>query len=268
MNMRAHGTNAKFVIEKCRCQPCHAANRREANNRSRQLAYGTWQPYVDAEPVRQHVQELLATGLGWHRVADLAGVSRGTVEKLLYGARYRGLAPSKRIRPENAAKLLNVKPSEDAKAAGALTDSTGTRRRLQALVLAGWPQARLATELGMDRTNFNKTIHADQVRASTKTAVRAMYDRLWRTDPRDHGVSNHSHIRSINLGRAKGWAPVGAWDDDTIDDPAAAPDWTGRCGTPQGYWAHYTSGLPVCPACSQAAHEHRKQLREQPKAAV
>lgn len=250
---RPHGSNAKYVFDKCRCTDCHAANRREANHRNRQIAYGRWQPYVDAQPVREHVQTLLDAGLGWHRVADLAGVSRGTVEKLLYGARYRGLTPSKRIRPENADKLLAVKATPDAKADGALTDGTGTRRRLQALVRAGWPQSRLAAELGMDRTNFNKTINTDRVRVSTATATRTVYDRLWRQDPREHAVSNNTWSRTVNLAKAKGWAPVGCWDDDTIDNPEAIPDWTGYCGTPKGYWTHYNLGVkPVCEPCRAA----------------
>ena len=32
-------------------------------NRVRQIAYGRWQPYVDAEPARQHVQALQANGI-------------------------------------------------------------------------------------------------------------------------------------------------------------------------------------------------------------
>lgn len=262
MSAREHGTRVKYVIDRCRCQPCTNANRTAENHRYRQQAYGTWRPYVDAEPVRAHVRTLMDYGLGWQRIAAMAGIGNSVVEKLLYGAAYRGMGPSKRIRPETADKLLAVQPSADALGGAASVDGTGTRRRLRALVAGGWPQARLAERLGVCRSNFGKVIHgAGPVLASTERAARRVYDELWRPDPREHGVDNQAYSRARNLARGKGWAPVGAWDDDTIDDPAAAPDWTGQCGSYDGYRTHHRLHLPMCDGCRQAAIEYRRTLR-------
>lgn len=250
---RAHGTRAKYVVEKCRCKPCREANSRENRVASRRRAYGRWQPYVDAGPAREHVKALQAYGLGWKRIARLAGVPISTMSKLLYGDSRRG--PSKQIRPENEAKLLAVQPTPDALGGHTTTDATGTRRRLQALVAAGWPQAHLARRLLMSPSNMSLilTVSEERVFVATARAVRALYDEWWNADPQAHGVTLQAFSRARNHARAVAWAPAGAWDEDRIDDPAAIPDWTGKCGTPQGYHAHRRHGLlPPCQPCKDA----------------
>ncbi|MFE9777778.1 hypothetical protein ACFYPA_06425 [Streptomyces sp. NPDC005775] len=261
MSTRDHGTNAKYHLEKCRCYPCcHAASEYDRNRR-RAIAYGRWQPFVDAAPVRAHVRELGEFGIGWIRAARLAGVATGGVSKLLYGDKPRGLEPTKRMRPHIALALLAVEPTLDNMGNRVPIDGTGTRRRLQALVAKGWTQSELARRLDMDRTNFPRTLTSDLVRVATVRAVNALYDELWRADPTDHGVPAHRAEAARRKAIKNGWAPVGAWDDDQIDDPAAHPDWTGRCGTTEGYSAHYPLGVPVCEPCRQARAEHRAQLK-------
>jgi hypothetical protein len=223
------------------------------------MAYGTWQPFVDAEPVRAHVRALGEFGIGWIRAAKLAGVATGTVSKLLYGDRPRNLAPTKRMRPNVARALLAVEPTLGNMGPVVPVDGAGTRRRLQALVAAGWPQSELARRLGMDRGNFGKTIVSDMVRVATVRAVIALYDELWRTDPREHGVPARWYDVARATAARNAWAPVGAWDDDTIDDPAAFPDWTGHCGTPDGPRHHYRLSTAVCVACRAARTRHRHE---------
>lgn len=259
MSTRDHGTYVKYKLDGCRCYPCCFAESQYRTNRSRAIAYGTWQPYVDAEPVRAHVRTLGEFGIGWMRLARIAGVPRGTVSKLLYGDPSRSMGPSKRLLPKNAAALLAVEPTLDNLGGHAHIDGTGTRRRLQALVAAGWPQTRIALRIGIGASNFNKTLHDDRpVRVSTARKAMALYEELWRADPRDHGVPQHIYDRTRCYARAHRWAPVGAWDDDVIDNPEAFPDWTGRCGTPGGYSDHYRFHIPVCEPCRQAGLAHRK----------
>ncbi|MGA4964460.1 hypothetical protein [Streptomyces pseudogriseolus] len=261
MSTREHGTRAKYVVDKCRCEPCKAANRAAENHRYRQQAYGRWQPYVDAEPARAHVRMLMDYGLGWKRIAEMAGVGRGTVEKLLYGARHRGVEPSKGIRPETARKLLAVKPQGERLGSAVTTDATGTARRLQALVAMGWPQKHLAHQLDMNASNFGKTLRSERVLMSTERAVRDLYEQLWRADPLEHGATQAGVTRARRYAAAHGWAPVGAWDDDTIDDPAAFPDWTGQCGTLHGYDAHKRLRIPYCDPCRAAYRTYRQERR-------
>lgn len=253
---RDHG-NAKYHLERCRCPICCQAARDYDNNRSRAIAYGRWQPFVDAGPVRQHVRALGEFGIGWMRAARLADVPRGVVSKLLYGDSKRNMGPSKRVLPKNAQALLAVEPTLDNLGARVPIDGTGTRRRLQALVAMGWSQSELARRLGMNRSNFARTIVGGLVTAGTHRATLTLYDQLWRLDPQQHGIPARWVAKSHAIAAANRWAPVGAWDDDQIDDPDAFPDRTGHCGTPKGVGVHYRIKVPVCPPCRDARRQQR-----------
>lgn len=251
---RPHG-NAKYHLEKCRCPTCCQSASDYDSNRRRAIAYGRWQPYVDAEPVRQHVRALAEFGIGWMRLAKISGVPRGSVSKLLYGDPQRGMAPSKRILPKNAQAILAVEPILDHLGGAVPIDGTGTRRRLQALVAKGWSQSELARRIGMAPANFSGTITHRLVHVRTVRSVNALYDELWRLDPEQHGIPARWAEQARTLAAVRRWAPPGAWDDDSIDEPTAFPDWTGWCGTPKGRPIHYRIKVPVCPPCRQAAQQ-------------
>jgi hypothetical protein len=96
-----HGPDrACYAVCGCRCQACldmHAEYERE---RRRLMAYGRWQPYVDAGPARRHVEWLIAQGMGKRTIAATAGIRRSTLRDLLAGR--------PRIRPQTAERLLDV----------------------------------------------------------------------------------------------------------------------------------------------------------------
>jgi plasmid maintenance system antidote protein VapI len=183
-----------------------------------------WQPFVDAEPVRLHLRNLQACSMGLRAVAAAAHVDRKRLQAVLNGRPERGTPPQNHIRPELAAAVLQVEATLDTMAPSTVINAAGTRRRLQALVFAGWPQAHLASALGMSPGNFSTLVKTDRVIVRTARAVRDLYDRFWRADPLRAGVPSGSVTRAKNLATAHRWAPVGAWDDDTIDDPAALPN--------------------------------------------
>src|SRR5699024_4387276 len=146
-----HGTRAAYVTDKCRCASCREANRVVQARARRQRAYGN-PAYVDATPVREHVRNLQARGMGWRRIAKTAGISPSVVNKLLYGSPTRGMGPSKRVRQRTARALLAVRIDH---APGTRVDATGTRRRLQALAFMGWSINSLASRLGCDRQKID-----------------------------------------------------------------------------------------------------------------
>ncbi|MBV9023351.1 MAG: hypothetical protein JO362_06060 [Streptomycetaceae bacterium] len=251
MAERPHGY-ARYRLDGCRCYVCGFARSEYDANRDRAIAYGRWRPWVDAEPVRVHIRTLQACGVGLRRVAEATDVDRKRLQAIVSGRPERGTGPQEKIRPALAAAVLAVEPTLDLLGAKTPIDATGTRRRLQALIAAGWPQAQLAVRMGMSPGNFGATIGRERVVVRTARAVQALYDELWRADPREHGVDNQAYSRARNHARVNGWAPVGAWDDERIDDPAAFPDWTGRCGTTAGYRAHRRLGVPTCRPCKDA----------------
>ncbi|MFC5144242.1 hypothetical protein [Streptomyces aureoversilis] len=251
MSDRPHGY-PRYKLDGCRCYPCGWAVAQYNDAREHAIRRGQWLPYVSAEPVRQHIRNLQECGLGLRIIAAAAGVDRKRLQAVLNGRPERGTPPQRQVRPALATAVLAVEPTLDLLGAATVITAVGTARRLQALVAAGWPQHHLAVRLGMKDTNFSDTLYRSRVTVRTARAVLCLYDELWRADPREHGVGNQAYSRARNHAAARQWAPVGAWDDDTIDDPAAFPDWTGRCGTSQGYDAHHRLGIPYCQPCRGA----------------
>lgn len=144
-----HGTRACYVRDGCRCNLCRRANAEYQKSRQRLIEAGT-PPHVDAAPVRLHVRALMSSrypgahdGIGWRRVADLAGVSRSTVHALVYGKRGK---PTARIKRGHAERLLAVHPDDLADAA--LVWAGDTWRLVEELVDTGIPKVRIARALG------------------------------------------------------------------------------------------------------------------------
>ena len=191
-------------------------------HRRRMRMYGRWESkFVPAETARRHYQELLGAGLSRNQVSRLSGVKADQLDNLLRPRKDRGNQPAKRVLRTTEERLLGVvAPARHEvwrfAADGARVDSTGTRRRLQALVALGWTQTALADRLGWEVGNLNSLILSDDdVWAGTARKVAALFDQLQWT-PGGSG-------RALGVARRRGWVPPLAWDEDSIDDPAAAP---------------------------------------------
>lgn len=221
-----HGTHACYVLDRCRCWPCAKANTAYESMRSRQKAYGRWEPYIHAGPAVAHVRTLMAAGIGLKQITKLTGVSGGMLWKLVYGKRGPDGVPrpSTQIRRETAERLFKVQPGVDSLAGGAFIDSTGTLRRLQALIAMGWSQSKLGERIGVTGSNFGQLLRRGRVTKQTAQRVAKLYDELWDTPPPSATHRDRITVsRARNYARAHGFAPPLAWDDDTIDDPAARP---------------------------------------------
>lgn len=179
--------------------------------------------FVDAEPVRKHARGLEAAGIGWRRVAELAGLSPSVVAQLLYGS--KTAPPSRQVRPATAERILAVQADAEAPAAAGLVDATGTRRRLQALVAIGWSPTWIAAELDLTQDELDDILHTDQrVCASTDRAVRALYERWWDCPPpQETDRQRTAASLARDLAASYQWAPPMGWDDAAIDDPDAVP---------------------------------------------
>lgn len=175
---REHGTHAKYAVDRCRCDPCRLAQREYNRRRYRAIARpdGHWCPYVDAEPVREHIQWLASCGIGLKSLAKLAGVPHGTLSKLVYGDAARNMAPSRRVRPHTARRIMAVMPHH---AAGAQRVPAGpTWRLLNELIALGWSRAELARRLGHQGPGLQ--IRKDRVFASTARQVEQLHAELSR----------------------------------------------------------------------------------------
>jgi AraC-like DNA-binding protein len=140
-------------------------------------------------------------------------------------------------------------------------DATGTRRRIQALAALGHSLNALSDHLGHSR-DYLRTISArTTVEAHTEQLVRDLYDQ-WSMRA---GTCTRTRLHAARLG----WPPPLAWDDDTIDDPAAQPEgiWFHRNrvrpghGTEAGARAHHRAGERPCDDCRHAANRAKVDRR-------
>lgn len=210
-----HGHPACYTISGCRCRKCTAAATRYAKQRKLLIGQGEWQPWSAANPVRRHITALQAIGIGRDTIGRIAGVNPSTLDELFRSGRPR-------IRTLIAEKILAVQPALDVLPDWARTDGTGTRRRLQALMVAGWSAQAIATRLGMDRQTIGKILGTNMVRARTARAVRDLFTVMWDKPPPSttrHERASATRVRD-HAARQK-WAPAAAWD--AIDDPQATP---------------------------------------------
>lgn len=254
---RPHGY-ARYRLDGCRCYVCAFARSRYDENRAKAITAGTWHPWTDAEPVRIHIRHLQSCDMGLRAIAIAADINRKQLQHILNGRPERGTGPQEKVRPALAVAVLAVEPTLDNLAAYCVISAAGTTRRMQALVAGGWPQQRLADAMDWLPTNVSHLMTAATVTAKNARLVRDVYDQLWNVDPASHGASPAGITRAKERAEAARWAPVGAWDDDSIDDPSAFPDWTGHCGTAKGVGLHEDLDIPLCPQC-RAAVERRLQ---------
>lgn len=230
---------------------------------------------VDAAPVREHaiyLHEHPSGGMTQDAIARKAGLSQKAIHHLIVGQRKQpdgSSAPVLKVRRHTADAILAVhyEPPEDPGGparVGAYTDPTGTQRRMQALAAIGFGAPFQADFLGNGaRASAYVIMHGHRsgsrrgyVMWNTALQVSKMYDKLSGADPLDFGQLPHAVAHVMGTARNHGWAPPGCWDSDTINDPEAIPEWTGRCGTPRGYRIHRREDIPVCGPCLHAIQEH------------
>jgi transcriptional regulator with XRE-family HTH domain len=190
-------------------------------HRERQKAYGRWNPdRVPADPVRAHLATLKAAGLSYRRIVELAGIHRSYIGTLLVGK--NGRPPAQYVSKSTADRILSVQvPADFTEVVRVARDGDrvpviGARRRLQALVAAGWTMRELARQLGLVSNNFGPLMHGDgTITAARHRQVVELFERL-QMQP---GPSS----RARAYARKRRWKLPLEWDEDTIDEPDARP---------------------------------------------
>lgn len=248
-----HGEYVTAKLDGCRCWPCTAATAEYNANRTRAQAYGTWSPFAPAEPAVRHLRALSEAGMGWKRVARAAAVPESSVYPLLYGRPDRnGGRPRTKARKALIDAILAVPmPTIDDLGATVVVDSTGTRRRLEALIALGWSINHLAADHGLDRQALDSALAWVPVQAATARAVRDMFEAIGDTRPPEtNRWEKTAAARSRNRAAARGWLPPAEWDPADLDDPyadapareATGSTWPGRTAADLDEWLHLVRG--------------------------
>lgn len=195
------------------CGDCRRYARDYRDYRNARIEAGTWDvTRVPVEPVRVHLRTLIDAGMGLADIVNASGVPGGTVNRILY------MPHVTRCAKANATALTAVEPRRGNRRS---IDGTGTRRRIHALMRAGWSQGDIGARLGVDHTVVSEwAILPDggRVHPDSEQIVRILYGRIHAEDGTNH--------RARMWAQRRGWQPPEAWSDQTIDDPTAEPyDW-------------------------------------------
>lgn len=214
-----------FIQHQCRCTPCVEAHNARERRRVKLKAYGRFDSgLVDADPVREHILMLSEYGIGYKRVAELAGVGVTGVRTLIWGRQDPGPRFGeipKRVAREKAEKILAVEAIVENLGARQPIPSTGAHRRVQALVTRGWSLSKIAGRLDMQIANFWKVMKSDRIGAGLHRRIAELYDELWdQTPPHEEWHDAAAYTRTLNYAKKKGFLPPLAWDDiDTDPEP-------------------------------------------------
>lgn len=213
---------------------------------------------VDAASVTAHVRDLHDRGMPITLIAERAGVSVPTVANYRNGYRMEAgtKVPVTQVSLDTGRAVLGVRfeqPQDVRKSA--LIPALGAKRRIQALAAVGYTFTCQGDVLFGASRGFRyvqSVLRSEHVFALTHQNIDEAY-RDWSTvDPADAGVGAWEQSRIRRLAAARGYAPPDCWDADTIDDPEAIPEWTGRCGTFFGWQIHEKEGIPACGPCAAA----------------
>lgn len=244
-----HGSEARYKGTRfgrppCRCKLCTRANRLAGIRRERARNAGE-ELLISRDALLPHIQELQGSGMSQALIARHANVSQTTISYLING-KIQSCTRAK------ALGILSVRPGQfDDRAE---RPALGASRRARALYAIGHGRDSISAASGLSACTIG------QIANSRYTLIDGRIDAAIRLAYRLLGDTPGPSQKAARRAASQQWAPPGAWDDDTIDDPTATPDWTGHCGTDVGWWLHSVNNIPVCDRC-EAAHTQWKSDR-------
>jgi hypothetical protein len=168
---------------------------------------------VPTRDVLRHIGWLRSCGLSVATIGEAAGLSASVLPRIVYPGHCEYTTGVHRA---TEARVLAVRPDPRILPPDVMISGVGTRRRIQAALWMGWTMDHFAAELGYTRQSIARLLRSPKVLCRTASRIADIYDRLSMTP----GPSDLGRRRAIG----RGFAPPLAWDDDTIDDPAALPD--------------------------------------------
>lgn len=205
---------------------------------------------VPVAPVRDHLGGLRKF-MSLKEIQDITGISYHALSK--YCRPERTTLPT-----EHADILLALTVPTDR-----LTQAqrgTATRRILQGLMALGFTGEVIAQGLDLSPRTIklwraeleDEPIAHLTVSVNTYAEIRRLAEKLEAQRPEDHGVPEARAKLVRTRARKYGYAPLPCWDWDTIGDPDVFPEWTGACGTEDGYRIHLRDDIPMCEPCKKS----------------
>ncbi|WP_406191508.1 MULTISPECIES: hypothetical protein [unclassified Streptomyces] len=237
--------------------------RRDQKRRAYLAAIGRPALCADFQDVQAYIRKLyFEGGMSAEQMHKQSGVSLNIVLSVIRG--HRGIGENGRPTPIVAMRRTTIDrltamqyepPMISKHGAGARVNPQTTLRRIQTLIAQGYNLKWLSRQHDSvsDQhlsTLLTQTKGRRYIMATTAHAIAELYDKYHNVDPAHVGISQAHIVRAQHTAQRRGYTPPSCWDADTIDDPDAVPEWTGACGTEEGYLIHKRERLPVCPACA------------------
>lgn len=201
----------------CKRPECREAERRAKRENERDARNGR-PVVVPAVAAAEHLRLLVSSGMPVIDIGERSGVSATQIRGILHGRIDRTYRVT-----EEAILGVSIPEGDWTPTADGFANITGTRRRLQALSVQGFPLSFLAMRMDTGRTAVRglRSGPQMQVRVSTLRKVVRLHDELWDADPFDLGLSPSPVHRAQKWAEKQGWLPTEAWSD--IDDPECVP---------------------------------------------
>lgn len=204
--------------------------------------------------LRDRVNTLLNAGMSSVMIAQQVGACPTNIMRIAHGVTARAHRST-----YNKLMACHPEPAPRTRAQGSKVPTTVPFRMLRALRADGYTLETIATfvsstEQGCTVQNLSQILRDNRplMYASTARRITDAYNKYGGTDP--GALQTPLSTKRARTWAAKsGCAPSHCWDEDTIRDPQAIPEWTGHCGTNHGYQLHYKyPDIPACPPCLQA----------------
>jgi hypothetical protein len=203
-------------------------------HRERQIAYGRWQPWADAEKVRQHVRLLRDNRGTWDAIAKAAGVSSMTV--------WSALNQGGQIKADTGRKLLAVTPRD----LGLLrVHSGGSMWRLRSLVAMGHSNLRMSRALGVTNDVINRLVagEVETVTWELRRDIIALWSAWWdKRPPARNPYEKTAATKARRKARENRWPTPANLDEDSLEIPGYMPVRSWRPATGVGVADDFSLG--------------------------
>ena len=161
---------------------------------------------IDAGPMREHIESLLAKGWTYRGIADAAGASISSVHNVGTGKQTMAHRDTLKV-------VLALRPDDifTRPLRTGYVPNVGARRRVRALMAIGWRHSDMDRMAGFATATLLHQV-GDWISQVKHDSMKRVYDQLW-DKPGPMGPSGRARIAKA------GYLPPLAWDDHTIDDP-------------------------------------------------
>jgi hypothetical protein len=200
------------------------------------------------------------SGMTYRQIGYQLELCDSTLSKHLSGGGYT-------MYRETYERILRLQPElierNQDRHSGGHVSMVGSQRRLRALMTIGWGMKTAAPLIGADTRNLAKILRGEvkYVYAAMAQDIATAYDKLITMDPFEYCPQQGAVKNVMRQARERLYPGPACWDDDTIDDPDAVPEWTGGCGTVGGYYLHLKYGI-LCKEEQKPSGMRRRVLCE------